>query len=123
MAKMGPLGRLFPTRNRALAREVAALERALDLPSTVLIVGESGTGKDRLARALHDASARADRPFVRIDAANLSDELFESELFGHERGAFTGAIASKRGLLDVAGDGTAYLDEASSLSPAAQAKF
>ena len=114
---------LFPTRNRALAREIVALERALDLPTTVLIMGESGTGKDRLARALHDASARSDRPFVRIDAANLSDELFESDLFGHERGAFTGAVAAKRGLLEVAGDGTAYLDEVSSLSPAAQAKF
>ena len=117
------LGSLFRTRNRALAREIATLDRAVDLPSTVLIVGESGTGKDRLARALHDASSRPDRPFIRIDAANLSDELFESELFGHERGAFTGAIAAKRGLLEVAGDGTAYLDEVSSLSPAAQAKF
>src|SRR5450755_16502 len=123
MAKSGSLGTLFRTKNRALAREIVALERALDLPSTVLVVGESGTGKDRLARALHDASSRADRPFVRIDAANLSDELFESELFGHERGAFTGALTAKRGLLDVAADGTAYLDEVSSLSPAAQAKF
>ena len=114
---------LFSTRNRDLRREIASLERALDLPSTVLLVGDSGTGKDRLARALHDASVRAERPFVRIDAANLSDELFESELFGHERGAFTGALTSKRGLLEVAGDGTAYLDEVSSLSPAAQAKF
>jgi transcriptional regulator with PAS, ATPase and Fis domain len=123
MAKMGPLGSLFRTRNRTLAREIASLERALDLPSTVLVVGASGTGKDRLARALHDASVRAARPFVRIDAANLSDELFESELFGHERGAFTGAVAAKRGLLEAAADGTAYLDEVSSLSPAAQAKF
>jgi two-component system, NtrC family, response regulator HydG len=114
---------LFSTHNRDLRREIASLERALDLPSTVLLVGESGTGKDRLARALHDASVRAERPFVRIDAANLSDELFESELFGHERGAFTGALSSKRGLLEVAGEGTAYLDEVSSLSPAAQAKF
>ena len=111
------------TRNRALAREIEALARALELPSTILIVGESGTGKDWLARALHDRSARRSRPFVRIDAANLSDELFESELFGHERGAFTGAIAAKAGLLEVAGTGTAYLDDASSLSPAAQAKF
>src|SRR6476646_195072 len=123
MVRSGSLGSLFRTRNRALAREVSALERALDLPSTVLIVGESGTGKDRLARALHDASVRKDRPFVRIDAANLSDELFESELFGHERGAFTGAISAKRGLLEAAADGTAYLDDASSLSPAAQAKL
>src|SRR5262249_19945194 len=114
---------LFKTRNRALATEIASLERAADLPSTILILGESGTGKDRLARALHDASSRASRPFVRIDAANLSDDLFESELFGHERGAFTGAVSAKPGLLEVAADGTAYLDEVSSLSPAAQAKF
>jgi DNA-binding NtrC family response regulator len=119
----GTLRTLFRTRNRALAREIDSLERAADLPSTILILGESGTGKDRLARALHDVSLRAARPFVRVDAANLSDELFESELFGHERGAFTGAIASKKGLLEVAEDGTVYLDEVSSLSPAAQAKF
>ncbi|MDQ2871342.1 MAG: sigma-54 dependent transcriptional regulator [Acidobacteriota bacterium] len=121
--RRGSLRTLFSTRHRPLAREIVALERALDLPSTVLLVGESGTGKDRLARALHDASLRAERPFVRIDAANLSDELFESELFGHERGSFTGAVTAKRGLLEVAGDGTVYLDEVSSLSPAAQAKF
>lgn len=125
---MPPTGRpslsaRFRTRNRALAREIESLARALELPSTVLIVGESGVGKDWLARALHDCSARAGRPFVRIDAANLSDELFESELFGHERGAFTGAVSAKAGLLEVAGEGTAYLDEASSLSPATQAKF
>ena len=119
----GTLRSHFKTRNRALAREIDSLERAADLPSTILILGESGTGKDRLARALHDVSLRAARPFVRVDAANLSDELFESELFGHERGAFTGAIASKKGLLEVAEDGTVYLDEVSSLSPAAQAKF
>jgi len=113
----------FRTRNRELAREIVSIERAADLPSTILIVGESGTGKDRLARAIHDVSVRAAKPFVRVDAANLSDELFESELFGHERGAFTGAIAAKKGLLEVAEDGTVYLDEVSSLSPAAQAKF
>ena len=122
-ARRRSLKSLFRTRSRELARELAALERAVDLPSTLLIIGESGTGKDRLARAVHDASDRRQRPFIRIDAANLSDDLFESELFGHERGAFTGAVAAKRGLLDVAEDGTAYLDEASSLSPAAQAKF
>jgi transcriptional regulator with PAS, ATPase and Fis domain len=99
------------------------LERALDLPTTILILGESGTGKDRLARALHDASERRDRPFVRVEAANLSDDLFESELFGHERGAFTGAVTGKRGLLEVAADGTVYLDEVSSLSLPGQAKF
>ena len=117
------LASLFRTRQRDLALEIEALGRAVDLPSTVLIHGESGTGKDRLARAIHDASQRRGRPFVRIDAANLSDALLESELFGHERGAFTGAVAAKPGLLEVAAEGTAYLDEVSSLSPAAQAKF
>lgn len=118
-----PLRSHFRTRNRALAREIEAVARAADLPSTILILGESGTGKDRLARAIHDVSSRATSPFVRVDAANLSDELFESELFGHERGAFTGAFAAKKGLLEVAEGGTVYLDEASSLSPGAQAKF
>jgi transcriptional regulator with PAS, ATPase and Fis domain len=114
---------LFRSRHRELVREIRALERAVDLPSTVLLLGDSGTGKDRLARAIHDASSRRDHPFVRIDAANIPDDLFESELFGHERGAFTGAVAAKAGLLEVAADGSAYLDEASSLSAAAQAKF
>jgi len=122
LARAG-LRTLFKTRNRALAKEIASLERAADLPSTILILGESGTGKDRLARAVHDVSSRVSRPFVRIDAPNLSDDLFESELFGHERGAFTGAVSAKKGLLEVAEDGTVYLDEVSSLSPAAQAKF
>jgi two-component system, NtrC family, response regulator HydG len=113
----------FRTRNRPLAKEIASLARAADLPSTILIVGESGTGKDRLARAIHDVSVRSTSPFVRVDAANLSEELFESELFGHERGAFTGAVSAKKGLLEVAEAGTVYLDEVSSLSPATQAKF
>ena len=87
----------FRTRNRALAREIDALERAADLPSTILILGESGTGKDRLARAIHDVSPRAASPFVRVDAANLSDELFESELFGHERGRLHGRRRREEG--------------------------
>jgi transcriptional regulator with PAS, ATPase and Fis domain len=123
MANRRSLPPLLRTRNRALAREITALGRALELPSTILIIGESGSGKDHLARAIHDGSSRAGKPFVRIDAANLSDELFESQMFGHERGAFTGAIAASRGLLEVAGEGTVYLDDASSLSPAAQAKL
>jgi transcriptional regulator with PAS, ATPase and Fis domain len=114
---------LFRTRSRPLAREIALLERAIDLPTTILIQGDSGTGKDRLARALHDASHRRSRPFVKVEAANLSDDLIESELFGHERGAFTGAVSGKRGLLEVAAEGTVYLDEVSSLSLSAQAKF
>src|SRR6185295_19851383 len=98
MANMKSRSVLLRTRNRALAREITALGRALELPSTILIIGESGSGKDYLARAIHDGSSRAGKPFVRIDAANLSDELFESQMFGHERGAFTGAVAASRGL-------------------------
>ena len=99
------------------------LERALDLPTTILVVGESGTGKDHLARALHDASSRRDRPFVRVEAANLSDDLFESELFGHERGAFTGAHQRKPGRFELADGGTIFLDEIGELHPALQAKL
>src|SRR5438552_9401883 len=116
MAKKQSPPLLLRTRNRALAREMTALGRALELPSTILIFGESGTGKDYLARAIHDGSSRAEKPFVRIDAANLSDELFESEMFGHERGAFTGPIAPRRGLLEAAGVGSAYLDDAALLA-------
>src|ERR1700751_3656246 len=123
MVSLRSLGSLFKTRNRALEREIEVLERAVDMPSTVLVVGESGTGKDRLARALHDASSRASRPFVRIDAANLSDDLFESELFGHERGAFTGAVSAKPGLLEVAHRGTTFLDEIGDIDTAVQAKL
>src|SRR5260370_23890823 len=72
-ARRRSLKSLFRTRSRELARELTSLERAVDLPSTLLIIGESGTGKDRLARAVHDASDRRQRPFIRIDAANLSD--------------------------------------------------
>src|SRR2546428_11064763 len=75
-------------------------------PTTVLIEGESGTGKDALAQWLHYNSPRKDRPFIKIDFSSLPEELVESELFGHERGAFTGAVSSKVGKLDLAQRGT-----------------
>jgi len=91
--------------------------------TTVLLTGESGTGKEIVARAIHRASARASGPFVAINAAALPDQLLESELFGYERGAFTGASAAKPGRIEQASGGTLFLDEAGEMSPAVQAKL
>src|ERR1700676_4753186 len=88
-----------------LAREVA------ETSTTLLITGESGAGKDHLARLIHEMGTRRDAPFLKIDCASLPQELVESELFGHERGAFTGAVERKLGRLEMAGKGTIVLDE------------
>src|SRR5205823_2359289 len=99
------------------------LEKVLENSTTVLIEGESGTGKDALSQWLHFNGARKDSPYIKIDFSSLPQELVESELFGYERGAFTGAVASKLGKLDLAQSGTAVLDEIASVGLAVQAKL
>ncbi|MBV9443141.1 MAG: sigma 54-interacting transcriptional regulator [Acidobacteriaceae bacterium] len=99
------------------------VERIAPRDTTVLITGESGTGKELIARALHQKSARHDRPFIAVNCAALSESLFESELFGHEQGAFTGAISLKRGRFELAQGGTIFLDEVGELAPPLQAKL
>jgi DNA-binding NtrC family response regulator len=97
--------------------------RVARLDTTVLITGETGTGKELVARAIHYASHRSERAFVVVDCTALPETLFESELFGHERGAFTGATAARRGLFETASGGTCLLDEIGELSPTLQAKL
>ena len=99
------------------------IERIAPADATILIRGESGTGKELVAHAIHNNSERRDKPFVAINCAVLSETLLESELFGYEKGAFTGAVAQKRGRIEVANGGTLFLDEVGELTPATQAKL
>jgi two-component system nitrogen regulation response regulator NtrX len=107
----------------ALAKLKEAIVRIAPVPSAALIVGESGTGKELVARELHRLGANPKGPFVAINSAALPHELIESELFGHERGAFTGASATRKGAFESAHGGTLFLDEIGDLPPAAQAKL
>jgi len=100
-----------------------AIARAAQTPFSVLIQGESGTGKELVARAVHRLSARRDRRFAAVNCAAFTDDLLEAELFGHARGAFTGAIAPRPGLFEDASSGTLFLDEVGELTPRAQAKL
>ena len=99
------------------------VRRAAAAPFPVLIEGESGTGKELVARALHEEGPRRDETFAAVNCATFSDDLIETELFGHARGAFTGAVQSRRGLLEASSGGTVFLDEVGELSPRAQAKL
>ncbi len=110
--------------NSGAMREIyKAIHQVASSDTTVLIRGESGTGKELVAHAIHHASPRAKRPFVKVNCAALSENLLESELFGHEKGAFTGAIASRKGRLEEADGGTLFLDEIGDFSGAIQVKL
>jgi DNA-binding NtrC family response regulator len=99
------------------------VEQVAAARSTVLITGESGTGKELIAKAIHEASPRAGRPFVTVNSSNIPSELLESELFGHTRGAFTGAVAAKKGLFEVADGGSIFLDEIGDIPPETQVRL
>ena len=121
-SEKGP-GAKMVGRSAPMQRLFDLMERVAPTRATVLITGETGTGKELVARGVHDLSDRARRPFVAINCSALPETLLESELFGHMKGSFTGAIQSKRGLFEEAGGGTLFLDEISTVSPAIQVKL
>jgi DNA-binding NtrC family response regulator len=106
-----------------MRRVLTVIEKVAASDANVLILGESGTGKELVARAIHQASARGSRPFVPVDCASLPENLLESELFGHEKGAFTGATQPKLGLMEHVSGGTLFLDEVTELAPGLQSKL
>src|SRR5262249_7951256 len=118
MAELGILG-----LSRPMLDLFDTVKRIAPHPSTVLILGESGTGKELIARALHARGVRARGPFIAINCANLSEQILESELFGHERGAFTSADTAKPGVMEAADGGTLFLDEVNEIGLGAQAKL
>ena len=109
--------------SQAMRSLLEMVQRVAASNAPVLILGETGSGKGLIARAIHQSSPRADHPFLVINCSAFQDQLLESELFGHERGAFTGAISAKPGLFEVADGGTVFLDEVAEMSPAMQAKL
>jgi len=113
----------FIAADQASERLLALAEKVAPAPTTLLITGESGCGKDHFARLIHELSPRRDAPFLKIDCTSLPPNLIESELFGHERGAFTGAVDRKLGRLELGGKGTIVLDEIAAFSFEAQGKL
>src|SRR5213079_3162630 len=109
-------------RSYAIRAVTDKIEKVGKTPARVLISGENGTGKELVARAIHKQSTRADRPFVEVNCAAIPSELIESELFGHMKGSFTGAVSDRAGKFEQADTGTLFLDEIGDMSLAAQAK-
>ncbi len=109
--------------SQAIKKVFSLIEQVADKDTTVLIHGESGTGKELIARAIHRKSKRSEHPFIKINCGALNDNLLESELFGHEKGSFTGAIRQKKGRFELADKGTLFLDEIGDISPAMQVKL
>jgi DNA-binding NtrC family response regulator len=121
--KRSTVPREIVARGEKMREILAFVEQVAPARSTVLITGESGTGKELIARAIHNQSLRADKPFITVNSANLPTELLESELFGQVRGAFTGAIAARKGYFEVADGGSIFLDEIGNISVETQAKL
>jgi len=121
--EMGERYRLILGKSAKMNRAVDLARKAAESKATVLLLGESGTGKEIFARAVHNWSDRKGKPFIAINCVGLSRELLESELFGHERGAFTGAHQLKRGKMELAHSGTVFLDEVGDISPELQTKL
>src|SRR6478672_2565236 len=113
----------FIGRSEVMETVFRLVERVAPARSTVLITGESGTGKELVAKAIHESSPRAGQPFVVVNCSNIPSELLESELFGHTKGAFTGAVAAKKGLFEVADTGSIFLDEIGDLRPETQVRL
>lgn len=107
----------------AMVRVYDLVRRVAPTQATVLLIGETGTGKELIAKAVHHLSSRADGPYVRVNCGALHESLLESELFGHVKGAFTGAIENKTGRFEAAHGGTIFLDEISSMNPKLQVKL
>src|SRR6266849_4798306 len=110
-------------RSRPMQQIIERAERVAQTKSTVLITGETGTGKELVARAIHNRSAQRDMPLIKVNCAAIPDSLLESELFGHTRGAFTGATTTKKGKFALADGGTIFLDEIGTMSPVVQSKL
>ncbi len=110
-------------RSDVMQQVLKLVDQVAPARSTVLITGESGTGKELIAKAIHESSPRAPRHFVTVNSSNIPSELLESELFGHTRGAFTGAVAAKKGLFEVADGGSIFLDEIGDIPPETQARL
>ena len=110
-------------RSEQMENVFRLVERVAPARSTVLVTGESGTGKELVAKSIHESSLRADKPFVVVNCTNIPSELLESELFGHTKGAFTGAVAAKKGLFEVADTGSIFLDEIGDLRPETQVRL
>jgi two-component system, NtrC family, response regulator AtoC len=121
--EVGERYRLIGGKNPKMRNAIDTAKKAAASRSTVLLLGESGTGKEVFARAIHDWSDRKDEPFIAINCVGLAKDLLESELFGHEKGAFTGAHQLKRGKIELANGGTVFLDEVGDISPELQTKL